>query len=298
MDHFSLVPYSDTLIEINLGFMDLTIKWYAFFILTGAFIALFLGMRIAKKFGINPDLVFNGFVWGLVIAIIGGRLYYVIFEWSRYKDNLIDILKIYEGGLAIHGSIIATVIFVYFYAKKHKLDVYVLIEMVTPGFLLAQAVGRWGNFMNQEAHGPIIDEPTLDLQRAFLSDKLHLPDFITNQMFIRPPSVAVAGYYHPTFLYESLWNIAGVIIILLLRKYKNYWIGDAIAIYLIWYSIGRFFIEALRTDSLMLGSIKVAQLISIVLILVGIAVLVLRRVFKIRPKSYIDSLKEATPYGD
>lgn len=292
VNHYDLEAYNPNFLEIG----SLSIAWYAVLILSGAFVALYLGIRLAKRFGIDPDVVYNGFVYGLIFAIIGGRIYYVIFEWSQYQNRLLDIFKIYEGGMAIHGSILTTIVFVYFYTKKHSMDLFVTIEMVTPGFLLAQAIGRWGNFMNQEAHGPLVPGANLDEQRAFLSQTLRLPKFIVDQMFINKPYLQAVGYYHPTFFYESMWNVTGVLILFGLRKWKKYWIGDAIAYYLIWYSIGRFFIEGMRTDSLYIGGIRVAQLISVVLILVGIAVLVLRHYFDFNPKSFNQALAEAIPF--
>ncbi|MEG0995311.1 MAG: prolipoprotein diacylglyceryl transferase, partial [Bacilli bacterium] len=181
------------------------------------------------------------------IAIVGARLYYVIFEFGYYKDHLIDILNIRQGGLAIHGGVIAAVIVVYICAKRMNLKLSVCLDMTAPCIILAQAIGRWGNFFNQEAHGGPVTE-------AFIS---RFPEFIQNGMLIN------GTYYHPTFLYESIWNlVVFAILFYMLHKVKED--GVVFLTYVGLYSIGRFFIEGLRTDSLMIMGLRTAQLISIV----------------------------------
>ncbi|XMB86327.1 prolipoprotein diacylglyceryl transferase [Mycoplasmatota bacterium WC44] len=271
--------------SLDLGMFK--IQFYALAILTGILVALWLSYREVKKLKMNPDDLSDGFTYGLIFGILGARLYYVIYEWGNYKHDIISAFKIWEGGLAIHGTIIAVAIFVYFYSKKRNISLFKLAEMIAPVFLLAQAFGRWGNFMNQEAHGGLVPGLTLDARREFLSQTLHLPKFIVNQMYLYGPNGL--DYYHPTFLYESMWNLAGFIIMFfVLRKIKQYWIGESLSFYLIWYSIGRFFIENMRTDSLMLGPIQVARLISIVLALLGIALFIYRRKKEIYPVRYLE----------
>ena len=179
-------------------------------------------------------------------AIIGARLYYVIFEFEDYKDNLIDIFNIRQGGLAIHGGIIFGVLAVYIYLKYRKESFFKYVDVAAPSIILGQAIGRWGNFLNSEAHGgPVTKE--------FISK---FPEFIQKGMFIE------GTYYHPTFLYESIWNfIVCIFLIYLLKKTNKK--GIVFMCYIGLYSLGRFFIEGLRTDSLYLGSIRVAQLMSI-----------------------------------
>jgi len=181
------------------------------------------------------------------IAIIGARLYYVIFEFDQYRDNLMSIFNIRKGGLAIHGGIIAAVIVVAIYCNKKKINFFDIMDMAAPCIILAQGIGRWGNFFNQEAHGGPVTE-------AFISK---FPQFIQNGMLIK------GTYYHPTFLYESIWNVLVCLLLLyMLKKVSKK--GVIFFSYIGLYSVARFFIEGLRTDSLMLGSIRMAQLVSII----------------------------------
>ena len=271
----------------------LTIQFYALAILTGILVALWLGYQQIAKLRMNADDLTDGFTYGLILGILGARFYYVIYEWQKYKDDIISAFYIWNGGMAIHGTIIAVAIFLYFYTKKRNLSIFKFVEVLVPGFLLAQGFGRWGNFMNQEAHGGLVPGATLDLRREFLSETLKLPQFIVDQMYLYGPNGL--DYYHPTFLYESMWNLAGFLIMyFVLRNIKKYWIGEAVSFYLIWYSIGRYFIEGMRTDSLYVWGtdIRMAQLISIVLVLVGLAWFVFRRVKKIYPVSYKEYVEQ------
>ncbi len=279
----------------GIDFGIVTIQYYALAILTGILVALWMAYREVKKLKMNPDDLSDGFSIGLIIGILGARFYYVIYEWSHYKHDIISALYIWKGGMAIHGAILAVAVFLYLYTKKKKLNIYKFIEVLVPGFLLAQAFGRWGNFMNQEAHGGLVPGINVDAQRSFLSELLKLPDFIVDQMYLYGPDGL--QYYHPTFLYESIWNLTGFIIMFfVLRKIRRYWVGESLSFYLVWYSVGRFFIEGMRTDSLYVWGtdIRVAQLISVVLALTGVAWFIYRRNKKIYPNQYMDiiSLKE------
>ncbi len=274
--------------KIDLGFFN--IQLYAICILVGVLVGTWLGYQEIKKFNLKQEDLSDGLVYGFIFGILGARLYYVIYEWDNYKDNIISALYIWEGGLAIHGGIIATAIFIYYFTKKRQMDIFKVLEVVVPGFLLAQAFGRWGNFFNQEAHGGVVPGATLDLKRDFLSNTLHLPQFIVDQMYLYGPNGL--NYYHPTFFYEMTWNLLGFLIMyFVLRKIKKYWVGECLSFYLVWYSVGRFFIEGMRTDSLMLGSFRVAQLISIVLAIVGIIWFAYRRYKRIFPVSYIEEVE-------
>ena len=236
---------------------SLSIRWYSVLILIGILVAFGLAIKESKKFNLPEDFIFDMGFWVVIFGIIGARLYYVIFDFSFYKDNLLDIFKVWNGGLAIHGGILAGLITLIVYCKIKKVNVFRTMDIVAPSLLIAQAIGRWGNFFNSEAHGPITTLETLE--------KLHIPHLIINGMKID------GIYYHPTFLYESLWCLLGFIIILLVRKYYKYLKnGQLSCIYFMWYSVGRLFIEYLRTDSLMLGRFKVAQLVSIILFLFGL----------------------------
>ena len=277
---------------LDLGF----ITWYKYsvMIMSGILVAAILGLREGKKIGINSDIIIDGILIIVPLSIAGTRLCYVIFEWERYAWDIIKIINIADGGLAIHGGFITAFISAYFYTKWKKVSMFGAFDIMAPGFLVAQAMGRWGNFFNQEAHGGVIGG-TLngdnllgwDQQREFLSGTLRLPDFITNNMFLYGPDGL--NYYHPTFLYESLWNITGFIIMLILRRTKLTRQGEFLAFYLVWYSVGRFFIEGMRTDSLYIGNtgLRTAQIISLLMIVGGIAlIVVLRKVIKTK-KYYV-----------
>ena len=277
--------YARILIEIG----PLVIYRYAFMILLGILGALILGLREGKKLGITTDDIIDGLIIILPIAILGTRVYYVIFDgsWSQF-------FNIRSGGLAIHGGFIAAVIASYFYTKYKKLDIFRVYDLIAPGFLIGQAFGRWGNFFNREAHGGVVGGMTNgnavlshDQQFSFLTDTLKIPEFIANNMFIG------GNYVHPTFLYESLWNFLGLGVILILRRTKFIRSGDLIAVYLIWYSVARFFIESMRTDALFIGDtgLRIAQVISILMVLAGVLILVLNRVV-FKRKHYAKILEE------
>ncbi len=246
---------------LDLGFFQ--ISWYSVFILIGIFVGGTLLLREAKKFDINEDFLSNLVFWTVVFGIIGARLYFVFFNYDYYKNNLIDIIKTWEGGLAIHGGIIFGFIFIAIYTWKYKVKLFRILDIAVPGLIIGQAIGRWGNFFNQEAFGS-------EVSKTFL-ENLHLPQFIIDGMYIN------GSYYHPTFLYESLWCLIGFVIILLIRRFYKYLKrGQLTGIYLMWYSLGRFFIESLRTDSLMFNDFKVAQIVSVSLFVVGLIILVAR----------------------
>ena len=295
----TLRPTFDSSSKLFLNLGKIQITWYAVIILGGAIIcSLIAYYRYLKRMGMSIDTLSEGLAFGLLFGILGARLYYVAFSGDHY-DNLLEIINPSKGGLAIHGAIIAVCIYVPIFCKIRHLDLLPLLEILFPVFMMCQAIGRWGNFVNQEAFGPLIKYPgmisdtatlsdaALIAQREFLS-KLLIPNFIIDRMYIPYSSASgwtVAGYYHPTFLYESVFNVIGVLLYTNLRKYiKKLYVGDGISFYLIWYGILRFFIESLRTDALMIGNsgIKVAQLISCIFIITGIALAVVRRVFKYR----------------
>ncbi len=244
---------------MNAIFLDLgiiKIYWYSVAILLGLLIGGTLALKEAKKWSISEDFMINLFFYLIPFAVVGARLYFVIFNIDSYKNNPLDMLKIWEGGLAIHGAIVAGLLFIIIYSKKHKVKTQRLLDIIVVGMLIGQAIGRWGNFFNQEAYG----SPTT---LTFLKN-IFVPNFIIEGMNIN------GVYYHPTFLYESLWCLIGFVLILFIRRYKYTKIGQPTAFYLTWYGIGRFFIESLRTDSLKFANFKVAQIVSILMVLVGI----------------------------
>lgn len=239
---------------------DFKIEWYSVLIIVGAFLAIIMIMKEAKRHNYPTDFVFNMCFWAIIFGIIGARLYFVVFNLDLYS-NFWDIFKIWEGGLAIHGGIIFGLITCLIYCKKYKARLVRLLDFVAPALLLAQAIGRWGNFFNQEAHGAATTLEHLQ--------NLHIPQFIIDGMNIG------GIYYEPTFLYESLWCFIGVIIILIVRRLPKVKVGQPTAIYLMWYGLGRFVIESMRTDSLMLGGFKVAQIVSVVMIIIGLLMIMI-----------------------
>lgn len=248
-------------VALDLGFIK--IYWYSITMLLGVVLGGSITYLELKRLKLDKEYFFNMLFYVIIFGFLGARLYYVLFNLDYYLANPMEILAIWNGGLAIHGGIIGGVITIFAYGKKHKKklnEIIKYIDICTFGVILGQIIGRWGNFFNSEAHGPATT-------RLFL-EKINIPEFIINGMYID------GVYYHPTFLYESVFNLLGLIILLIVRKKSNLKTGMLLSIYLIWYSIVRFFIESLRTDSLMLGSLKMAQVTSIILIIIGIIIFI------------------------
>lgn len=248
-------------VAFNLG--PLSVRWYGIIIAVGILLGYFVAQRALVKAGLHKDTLVDIIFYSALFGFIAARIYFVIFQWPYYAENPSEIIKIWHGGIAIHGGLIGGFIAGVIVCKVKNLNPFQIGDIVAPSIILAQGIGRWGNFMNHEAHGGSVS-------RAFL-EQLHLPNFIIENMYIN------GQYYHPTFLYESIWDVAGFIILVNIRKHLK--LGETFFLYLTWYSIGRFFIEGLRTDSLMLTSnIRVAQLVSILLILISISLIVYRRI--------------------
>lgn len=241
-------------ILLDLGIIK--IYWYSICIFLGMLFGGYMVLAEARRYKIPDDFITNLFFWEIIISVIGARLYYVAFNFSYYQNNLIEIFKIWEGGLAIHGGLIAGVIFALLYARKYRIKPMFLLDLMVVGLILGQALGRWGNFFNGECHGGVTTLATLE--------KFHLPDFIINGMYIN------GEYYVPLFLIESLSCFIGLIFILIMRRRQYNKVGQTTSIYLFWYGVTRLIVEQFRTDSLMLGNIKMAQLISIIMIILGI----------------------------
>ncbi|MCQ6698002.1 prolipoprotein diacylglyceryl transferase [Staphylococcus aureus] len=255
-------------VAFNLG--PLSVRWYGIIIAVGILLGYFVAQRGLVKAGLHKDTLVDIIFYSALFGFIAARIYFVIFQWPYYAENPSEIIKIWHGGIAIHGGLIGGFIAGVIVCKVKNLNPFQIGDIVAPSIILAQGIGRWGNFMNHEAHGGSVS-------RAFL-EQLHLPNFIIENMYIN------GQYYHPTFLYESIWDVAGFIILVNIRKHLK--LGETFFLYLTWYSIGRFFIEGLRTDSLMLTSnIRVAQLVSILLILISISLIVYRRI-KYNPPLY------------
>ncbi len=237
----------------------LAIRWYGLLIATAVLIGVTLSQYLAKLRHVNPDLLGDLVVWLVLAAIPGARLYYVLFEWEQYQQNPIDTIAIWKGGIAIHGAIIGGAIAALIFARLNKISFWQLADLVAPSLILGQAIGRWGNFFNSEAFGSPTDLPW----------KLYIPPES------RPPELVNFDYFHPTFLYESLWNLMvfGLLIFLFFRDLRGrprLRVGSLFLVYMAAYSSGRIWIEGLRTDSLMLGPLRIAQFVSLAGILLGL----------------------------
>ena len=233
------------------------VRWYSLLILIGVIIAYFLIKTESNRFQLKGEFVFNLMFWTIIFGIVGARLYYVLFNLSYYKDNLSEIVKVWNGGLAIHGGLIAGLLIIVLYCNKYKVNTKKVLDIVVPAVILGQAIGRWGNFFNGEAFGGIVEYKTL-VNMKFI------PQFVIDNMYINE------AYHLPMFYFESLFCLLGFIIMLIIRRRKYIKNGQVFGFYLIWYGILRFFIEIFRTDALMIGNIKVAQLVSIIMVLIGI----------------------------
>ena len=238
-------------IALKLGPFE--IRWYALCIVSGVILAVWLAMREAPSKKIKPDDILDFILIAFPIAIIGARLYYVLFDLGYYSKNPSEIIAVWHGGIAIYGGLIAGAITLMVFSYYKMIAPLDFLDIAVPGVLVAQSMGRWGNFFNQEAYGKIVQSLNF------------LPHFIQKQMFIDN------HYRTPTFLYESIWNLIGFTIVMVFRHHlKHLKSGDIFAFYLMWYGVGRFVIEVMRTDSLMFGNIRVSQLLSVVLVIVGV----------------------------
>lgn len=240
-------------VALDLGFIQ--IYWYSICILLAIFTACLIIFKEAKKHHINEDFLVNLTFNSIILGVIGARIYYVLFNFNYYLTNPLEILQVWNGGLAIHGGIIAALIFIIYYCKKHKVKILKILDIVVVGLAIGQSIGRWGNFFNGEAYGGITTLTKLQSAK--------IPQFIIDGMYI------LGEYHQPTFFYESVWCFIGFLAMLILRKYKYLKLGQLTGFYLIWYGIARLLIESLRTDALMLGPLKIAQLVSVVFIITG-----------------------------
>lgn len=245
-------------ILVKLG--PLTIRWYGLLIASAVLIGVSLSQYLAKRRNVDPNAIADLAIWLVIGAIPCARLYYVLFEWNQYAQRPEDIIAIWKGGIAIHGAMLGGLIATIIFARVQKLSVWLLADLVMPSVILGQAIGRWGNFFNSEAFG----SPTNLPWKLYISPQ-H-----------RPPAYLNEQYFHPTFLYESLWNVLifGILITLFFRDLQrkpHLKVGTLALIYLVGYSAGRIWIEGLRTDSLMVGPLRIAQIVSLVSIILGLA---------------------------
>ena len=228
------------------------VRFYGLIIALGLVLAVVYALKRRDQFGLSEDDLMDGVLWIAPFAIVCARLYYCAFEWDRYADNPISILYIWEGGLAIYGAVIGAAIGVIIHCKVKKISMPAVLDIVSLGFMIGQTMGRWGNFFNREAHGGVTE--------SFL------------RMGLINPATGTGEYYHPTFLYESLWNLLGFIILHFFSK-KRKFDGQVALCYVAWYGLGRALIEGLRTDSLWWGNFRVSQVLAAGSCLIAVAAL-------------------------
>ena len=238
--------------SFNLG--PLSIHFYGLIIATGLMLAVVYCSKRAHQFGLTEDTLLDGVLWVTPVAILCARIYYCAFSWELYADNPISVLYIWEGGIAIYGSVIGAVLGVIVFCKIKKVRITAVLDLVSLGFLIGQSLGRWGNFFNREAFGA-------ETESFF-------------RMGLMKASTGEITYYHPTFLYESVWNLTGFLVLHFLSK-KRRFDGQIALGYLAWYGLGRAFIEGLRTDSLYIGNIRVSQLLAAVSCVVALGLLLM-----------------------
>lgn len=249
------LEFSINRVAFSIG--NFNVYWYGVIIAFGLALALLYGTRECKKVGLSLDDFYNMVLICIPSAIVCARLYYVIFSFDLYKDNLISVFDIRNGGIAIYGGIIGAFIAIYVYCKIKKIKIGIPLDMLAVGLLIGQAVGRWGNFVNGEAFGSYTSLPWA--------------------MTIKSGTKIIAESVHPTFLYESLWNGLGIVVLLLFKKHKKF-DGEIFSLYMVWYGLGRMLIEGLRSDSLYIGSFRVSQLLSLVILVSGLLIIIINRI--------------------
>ncbi len=258
--------------------LGLEIKWYGLFITLGMLLAMIYGFTQMKKYGVDPDRAIDAIIGGILGGLVGARLYYVIMSWDSYSDNLLSIFNIRNGGLAIYGGIIGALAVGGLIAKIKKLRLLPLFDIVGIGLLLGQGIGRWGNFTNQEAFGCNTDT-------LFGMSSGSIQQWIMNHgssaTLASGEVMAVSQPVHPCFLYESVWCLVGFVLLAIFAKKIRKFDGQIFLIYLAWYGLGRFFIEGLRTDSLMIGSLRVSQVLAAICF-IGSVILQLVIGFKVK----------------
>ncbi|TSO26019.1 prolipoprotein diacylglyceryl transferase [Lactobacillus sp. LL6] len=268
-------------IAFHLG--NLSVKWYGIIMAIAIMVATWMAISEGKKRQIASDDFIDLLLWAVPLGYVGARAYYVIFEWNYYSQHPDQIIAIWNGGIAVYGGLIAGLLVLLIFCHKRNLPPFLMLDIIAPGVMAAQVIGRWGNFVNQEAHG---GPTTLHFLQS-----LHLPEFIIQQMKIN------GVYYQPTFLYESFFNLIGLILILSLRHKKHLFKqGEVFMSYLLWYSAVRFFVEGLRTDSLYIfGVVRVSQALSLILFFAVIGLWIYRRKV-VKPKWYLEGSGLKYPY--
>ena len=278
---FSTIQFPALGLELNppRGFplFGFTIYFYGIIIALGLLLAAIYGLRRRQQFGLKEDDILDGVLWIVPFAFICARAYYCIFKWDSFKDDLVSVLDVREGGLAIYGGVLGAALGIVVFCLIKRIKLGAVLDLVALGFLIGQSVGRWGNFFNREAFGAETE--------SFL--RMGLFNTVSQSY----------EYYHPTFLYESVWNLMGFVLLHFLSKKRRY-DGQIALGYVVWYGLGRTFIEGLRMDSLMLGSFRISQLLAAVSCFVAATVLVLLTFKKHDPaRMYVNIVaeKEAPP---
>ena len=284
MHHFTTISFPGLGLEMNpgysLNFLGLSFRLYGLMIGIGMMLAILYAYKHAKRFGHNFSDIVDGVLFIVPFAILGARLYYCVFEWEQYKHNPISIFYIWEGGLAIYGGVIFAALGVLVYSKWKKVKIGAVMDITALGFLIGQSCGRWGNFFNREAYGAETES------------------FLRMGLFLTPERTFsyTERFYHPTFFYESMWNLAGFVLLHFLSKRRKY-DGQIALGYAAWYGLGRTFIEGLRTDSLYIpGSqtLRVSQLLAAVTCFVAVVILVVMSFRKHdREALYVNQVKAA-----
>lgn len=252
---------SPDLVDFNLFGLPISIKWYGVIIAVGFLLAMIYALKRARQFDIDPDRMIDVVLVSAVFAFIGARLYYVLFsgELSSFLENPVTILQVWKGGLAIYGGVIFAFLTALWMCRVRKVNTLAMFDLASLGFLIGQSIGRWGNFVNQEAFGSNTSENFL----------LGMTGSII-QTGENGSGYDPSGLVHPTFLYESLWCLIGFIVLHIVSKKAYRFKGEIFSLYIVWYGAGRFFIEGLRTDSLMLGTMRISQVIAVLAVLGGI----------------------------
>lgn len=250
------------------------IQWYGLLITFGMLLAIIFAFSQMKRYGIVADRAIDAIIGGIIGGIVGARTYYVILEWDQYKDNPVDIFNIRLGGLAIYGGIIGAILVGGIVAKLRKVKLLPLLDIVGQGFLIGQCIGRWGNFFNQEAFGCNTDSifgMTGGRIQSWITSNYANTNCYNNLQVNLDPNMPV----HPCFLYESIWCLLGFILLAVTAKKWRKFDGQVFLIYIAWYGLGRSFIEGLRTDSLVIGNIRVSQALSILCVVISVALLII-----------------------
>ena len=287
--YFTGLKHAFDVSETFVVFGGSTIKWYGVIIAFGFLLAVLFGGRMAYKYKVNLNYMVDALIFGTIGGIIGARLYYVVFEWSYYKEHLSEIIQIWNGGLAIYGGIIGGLIMAYFVCKKHEMSLGQLLDFIGMSLLIGQGIGRWGNFANQEAFGTNTTAPW-----GMLSEKT--TQYLTEhhaEIAAKGISINPALPVHPTFLYESIWCLVGFAILYLISKKLYKFNGQLFLCYAIWYGIGRAIIEGFRTDSLYIAGtdFRVSQVLSLGLV-ICCTLLLIAKMIDFKKKSATEQKEE------